>query len=59
VVTQIERIIVGIHEDRTKLNRLSEAASERIRETYSIRRYLTAVESSYVTAFAANVRDAG
>jgi hypothetical protein len=38
---------------------LSEAASERIRATYSIRRYLTAVESSYVTAFAANVRDAG
>ena len=59
VVTQIERIIVGIHEDRTKLNQLSEAARERIQKTYSIRSYLTAVESSYVTAFAANVREVG
>ena len=59
VVTQIERIMVGIHEDRTKLKQLSEAARERIQETYSINNYLTAVESAYAAAVAATAQQAG
>jgi len=47
VVAQIEQIIVGIHENRTKLGQLSEAASERIRATYSIDNYLSAIDEAY------------
>ena len=59
VVAQIERIMVGIHENRTKLSQLSQAASERIQETFSIHNYLSAVGDAYAAAVAATPEQAG
>ena len=50
VIEQIRNIIVKIHADRTILARLSRAAADRIKLTYSIHNYLAAVESAYDAA---------
>jgi len=58
VIEQIRKIIVAIHTDRTILRRLSQAATNRIRQTYSVQNYLAAVESAYATASVATTQQA-
>ena len=56
VIEQIRKIIVTIHTDRTILRRLSQEATNRIRQTYSVQNYLAAVESAYAAATAATTQ---
>ena len=58
VIEQIREIIVTIHANRTILGRLSRAATNRIRQTYSIHNYLATVENAYAAASAATAQQA-
>ena len=58
VIEQIRKTIATIHADRTILRRLSQAATNRIRQSYSIHNYLGTVESAYALACAATAKKA-
>ena len=50
VIEQIRKIILTLHKDRTILRRLSQAAAERISQSYGVRNYLEAIGQAYAVA---------
>ena len=58
VIEEIRKIIVTIHSNRTILKRLSRAATNRIRQTYSVQNYLATIESAYAVASATTAQQA-
>jgi glycosyltransferase involved in cell wall biosynthesis len=50
VIEQIRKIILTLHKDRTILRRLSQAAAERISQSYGVRNYLETIGQAYAVA---------